>query len=187
MLKTLAGRLRWEKANNVLHVEIPARFAWTAIVLGACLGILFLAGTHVIQHVLEVKDHSPQPFYDLLGWSAFLCFCAGWFLWCLGGKTNLILTRTELILQRKVFGLVLSTRIFQTGTVEHLRYEPPEYTCDAESGYTPSRIKFDANGTTRSFATGISDDEAFALIDRMMEVYEFPVLLSLDYLNKIFP
>ena len=35
----------------------------------------------------------------------------------------------------------------------------------------------------RSFATGIADAEAFALIDKMIEIYPFPKERALEYLD----
>ena len=49
--------------------------------------------------------------------------------------------------------------------------------------YTASHISFESRDKTHSFGSGISDAEAFALIDKLLEVHPFSKERALEYLD----
>jgi hypothetical protein len=100
-------------------------------------------------------------------------------IWGLGGSTTLTLDYSTLNITRQLFGLRLNGFTCATNNVRNLRYAPAGH----GKRSTLSFIKFEMNDKTCSFAEGISDVEAFALIDKMLEVYKFPKDRALEYID----
>jgi len=82
----------------------------------------------------------------------------------------------EVKIQTRVFGVNLSTRTLQTNQINRMKFIPPSRFVTQRSVLNPnsSRIQFLVNDRPQSFAKGVSKDEARALIDKMLQVYEFP-------------
>lgn len=99
----------------------------------------------------------------------------GWLLWSLTGETAVTLNPAKMKIQRLVLGIEWDTRIFATCDVHNLRYiAPTSMWYRNEPDPNSSKIQFQENGKKRRFAGGITEKEACALIDRMLEVYKFP-------------
>lgn len=175
MRETLAGRLKWENTGYGIRVEIPARMGWGVLFLTMWLAGWLFAGSIAIREVLNGNDPSKFTLVWLAGWAIEAGVAAAALIWSIGGRTILTLAQGEMTIQRTVFGMEWDTRRFQTSHVMNVRYVAGYYSKghDGET-YHHSLIRFEADDKTRSFASGISGTEAFALIDKMLDVYEFP-------------
>jgi hypothetical protein len=67
--------------------------------------------------------------------------------------------------------------ISATSRLSGLRFVPSEYGISVGD---QSRVELRTDNATRSFGVGISEEEADALIAKMMEVYPFPEYLPTD-------
>jgi hypothetical protein len=183
LLEKLAGRLRWERTANGIRVEIPARLSWLALFLAGWLTFWLYGGVQAMKSLINGDKDSGFLMIWLVMWAIGACFVSATLIWSIGGKTTLTLDPLELNLQRTIFGLPWDTRVFRTSLVENLRYVPREYSSGFRGrGYNQSRIRFESEDKTRNFASGISDSEAIALINRMLDVYKFPRNRALDYI-----
>jgi hypothetical protein len=104
----------------------------------------------------------------------------GTILWSFFGQTILTLDSTALNVTQVLAGINLRSRSVPTNDVRNLRYRPVDRRgWKGMSGV----ICFESGERTHKFASGISDAEAFALIDKMLEVYSFPKERALEYLD----
>jgi len=185
MLEKLAGRLTWEQTGSGIRVGIPARLGWVSLFLTAWLTFWLYGGSKAIQAAMKGDSQSGFIYIWLVGWAGGVIFAGSSLLWSLGGRTTFTLNQTELEIERRVFGVVWGARIFPCSQVRNLRYMPPGTRSGFWSnGNSQSLIRFEADDKTRSFASGISDIEAFALIDKMLEVYPFPKQRALEYIGR---
>jgi hypothetical protein len=184
MLEKLNGRLMWERTpQGGIRVEIPARLDWAVVAMGFVVALWALLCMSLAPLGLLMRD---AP--GIAAWFFTLCFlalaCAALVLlaWNFKGKTTLTLDPAEMKLVRHVMGVEWNTRVFQTREVRNLRYLP-------SSGYKlgrtfiPSVFCFESGERTHAFASGATDIEAFALIDRMLGVHEFPRERAVDYIG----
>ena len=89
----------------------------------------------------------------------------------------IVLNQTSLEIQRWLFAFNLSRRSFPNSTIENLRYD--EWS-GGKAG-TQNGIRFESTGETFTFARQATHSDSWDLIDKMLEVYKFPMqnLLSL--------
>jgi hypothetical protein len=180
MLETLAGRLKWEHTGTGIRVEIPARLDWTTLFFVVWLAGWSVAGWHVILDALSKPNVQPFNLLWLVGWAAGECFVIASVVWSLAGNTTLMLDSSTLEINRRIAGIQLDRRSFATTSVHNLRYIPAANRGRRSYG---SQICFEADGKTRAFASKIEDAEAFALIDRLLDVYMFPKDRAMEYLD----
>jgi hypothetical protein len=182
MLETLAGRLKWERTAYGFRVSIPVRSSMAGLI-GSLAGIC-LAGAWIVYWSLK-EAHETGTTGSMSGamtrWVAIgalagsLCALARWLLRTRTARTVLTVDQTETRIQREIAGVCWSTRTFATCAISDLQYIPPPNIWSAEEPKTvESEIRFMADHKMHSFAAGIKESEAAALIDRMREVYDFP-------------
>lgn len=185
MLEKLAGRIRWKRTGQGILVEIPSPFGWRELFLAGWLVFWIGGGVYMIRKALNGEDPSSSHLLGLVGWAACACFFGGWLIWSIGGSTRVALSKAEMTIQRRVFGIASITRTFQTSRMENLRYIAPYYVNNGDgAGYTRSKVCITANGWSRTLASGISETEAAALIDRLTKVYDFPKSRSPQYVGR---
>ena len=117
----------------------------------------------------------------LAGWTGGEFFVSSAIIWALGGQTVLQLDPTVLQIEHSLFGIRLRSRSVSTTEVRNLRYTPAS---TKGRSSVASQIYFERGDKTLSFGSGISDAEAFALIDKMLTVYPFPKERALEYLES---
>ena len=184
MLEKLNGRLMWERTSQGgIRVEIPARLDWAVVAMGCVVALWALLCMSLAPLRLLMRD---AP--GIAAWFFALCFlalaCAALVLlaWNFKGKTTLTLDPVEMELVRHVLGIEWSARVFPTREVRNLRYLP-------SSGYKigrmyiPSVFCFESGEKTHTFASGATNVEAFALIEKMLDVYPFPRERAIDYIG----
>ncbi len=179
----LADRLRWEPTANGIQVSIPARLDWKILFFAVWLAMWTVAGNTTIRQFLNEIAESKSDWFValwLLGWAAGECFVTVAIVWALGGKTLLRLDPATMTIEHQLFGIRLISRSLATAEVRNLRF-----TQAVRKGrsYTASHISFESGDKTRTFGSGISDAEAFALIDKMLGVYPFRKERALEYLD----
>ncbi len=182
MLERLAGRLRWERSDQALRIEIPARWGWQAI-----FAAVILAGGAFVASELEWTIPSDGTRFWLGVLSTVVvgvgvCFVAAWILWSFTGRTIVSVNQNEMKIQRKVLGFEWDTRRFATFDVRNLRYLPPTeiWAFRTDTDPNTSRIQFQAKNKTVRFAGGITEKEACVLFDRLEEICKFPKDSELD-------
>jgi len=189
MLETLAGRLTWERNGSGIQVEIPAQAGWSLAFLFLWLIAWGGIGGTMVFRAFADDDLSTFMLVWSIAWAAGVVVGLGAIVWGISGRTTLFLNQSEMKIQRRVMGFEWDTRSFPTNHVANLRFIPAYWSSGGAGSndgrtYNPSQMRFEADGKTRTFASGLSDVEAFALIDRMLEVYEFPKDRALDYIGK---
>ncbi len=180
MLETLAGRLRWENTGSGIYVEIPARLDWTLAFF-----IIWLAGWSFGGWDVGLQTFSKPnpPIFDLLwlaAWAVGECVVITSVVWSLGGRSFLALDPSSFQFTHRMCGNQLSRKTFATANVRNLRHVPASHRGRQSTG---GKISFEADGKTHSFASRLKDAEAFALIDKMLDVYKFPKDRALEYMS----
>ncbi|MGA3345529.1 MAG: hypothetical protein ABSC76_11735 [Terracidiphilus sp.] len=173
MLERLAGRLKWERTSDGIRVVIPERFNWIALGKGLWEPCFYMLIFFLVEPVIR------SPHEAGLGWNGWLAMCAMFFaLWFLGSlfpeKIILTLNRSMMIIQRRSFGIKRSTSKYSTDSLNNLRFVSASNREEIRNEYRQSEIQIDQGLKTHPFAEGIAETEARALIEKMMEVYNFP-------------
>ncbi len=172
MLEPLAGRLTWEKTGEGIRVEIPERKSWTILTFVLWIILWCGAGWLLIYKTHNAQDHSQAQMFWLVIWIAIVLQPIAAVLWTLYGSTLLILDTNRLQIAKRIMGLRLSVRNFANADVRSLRFVPSIMRVITTS---PSGIWFLENNKLRQFAPAIAEIEALALIDKMLQVYKFPI------------
>jgi hypothetical protein len=108
------------------------------------------------------------------------CFAICWLIWTFTNETILTLDAAELKLQRRAMGIELFTESYPTMSVRNVNYVPPTRSWASQDDTDPktSKIQFQAGFLTRTFASGVTEAEAKALIAGMQGIYKFPNYLE---------
>lgn len=172
MLEKLAGRLQWERLGEGIRVVIPVRVPWLTAILGIWLFIFPINAVELFnKHRGFTGPASFVQFWVVLGICLILSVL--WFSMIFTTQQVLTLNPAEMTFQVRMLGIGVRKRTYATSRLHCLRFGPSEYgnylTMDMMS-----RIQIDRDGKTRNFAFGITEQEADALIEKMMEVYKFP-------------
>jgi hypothetical protein len=182
MLEKLAGRLKWEHADQGIRIEIPASWSWLAVSAAAVV-----AGGALEAWQPQWSIPSDESRFRLGVLSAAIvaagaCAIMAWACWSFTGRTIVTVNPHELKIQRRVLGIEWDTRRFATSDVRNLRYLPPKeiWVLRTDTDPSTSKIQFQASGKTIRFASGITEREACALFDHMEDIYKFPRDSELD-------
>lgn len=187
MLERLAGRLKWEHADQGLRIEIPARWGWRAISVA-----VLLAGGALAASELEWTIPSDEALFRLGVLSAVVvgvgvCFMVAWISWSFTGRTIVSVNQSEMKIQRKVLGFEWDIRRYATFEVRNLRYLPPTeiWAFRTDTDPNTSKIQFQAKNKTVQFAGGITEKEACAVFDRLETICKFPKDSKLDQVRAM--
>ncbi len=167
MLESLVGRLKWERTENGIRVEIPDPASSAEF-----LGIIIAAALPVVVCGLFGGFNGPTR-----GWVLAIVGAVGLLLVAphgmglVGRKRLVILTSAALtvtILQR-----CAESRTQLTYTVWNLRSNPRVSLTGKEH---PEQIQVEIDSTSGTWTIGsrLTEAEAAALISKMMEVFVFP-------------
>jgi hypothetical protein len=180
MYETLEGRITFEKTDHGIRIAIPVRRGPFAAIYGPLVAIWLILATIRYWNLLA-GPHVEDANFDLqqiaigiyvVGFLYFVC----WLAWTMTGKTVITLYPPQVKIDTCVFGLAVISRTFQTSEINRFRFVPHKRVITQRSVLDPnsSRIRFEANNRSENFAKGVTEDEARALIDKMLQVYEFP-------------
>jgi hypothetical protein len=183
LFETLAGRIKWEQTASGIRVEIPTRKDWSAILAVLVIEFWALRGLVLVPLRLFVQGQTyATQWVALLGFAAVASLGVIWLSWSFFGKSRLDLDQIEFKVVRQILGIHLDTRAFRTREVRNLRYLPhSEFRIF--KGYIPGVFCFEADAKTHRFGSGVTDVEAFALINEMLDVYEFPLERAVHYIG----
>ena len=180
MYETLEGRVMFEKTDRGLRIAVPVRRGPFAAVYGP-LVVIWLALATVRYWRLLAGPHPEDINFKLqmvaIGvYVVGFIFFAIWLAWTTSGQTVITMNPPEVKIQTRVFGVDLTSRTFQTHQINRMRFIPHTRVVTQRSVINPnsSYIRFEANNRRQRFAKGVSAEEARALIDKMLQVYEFP-------------
>jgi hypothetical protein len=180
MLETLAGRLKWEETSEGIVVSVPVRRGVSAPLYGPLVAIWLIYAAVHYWNLLGTPHRDYNEFtlqvIAIAIYAFGFCFAVFWLTWIFTAETILTLTPSEMKIQRRVAGIVLTTQSFETRHVRNLKYIPPSRFWALE-GYTDpgtANMQFKVGNETHSFGKGITEAEARALAARMLKVYEFP-------------
>ncbi|MGO9339697.1 MAG: hypothetical protein ACLPY1_19530 [Terracidiphilus sp.] len=180
MYETLEGRITFEKGDRGIRIAIPVRRGPFAAIYGPLIVIWLILATVRYWNLLS-GPHPEDTNFSLqqiaigiyaVGFLYFVC----WLAWTTTGKTVVTLNPPKVKIQSCVFGVPLVSRTFHTSEIHRMRFIPHKRLITQKSVVDPnsSRIRFEANNRSESFAKGVTEEEARALIDKMLQVYEFP-------------
>jgi hypothetical protein len=183
LFETLAGRVRWERTVSGIRVEIPTRKDWTAILAVAAIEFWSVRGlTIALSHLFASGWGNGAQWIAMLGFIGVASLGFIWLMWGFAGKSRLELDQIQLKIVRQILGFQLDTRTFRTLEVRNLRYLPhSEFR--VFKGFIPGVFCFEAHYGTHRFGSGVTDIEAFALINEMLDVYEFPLERAVHYIG----
>jgi len=180
MLETLEGRIKWERTAQGIHVSIPVRRGpTTAGYIVLVIVWLTIASVHYWHLFSAPTFNSPSMTYQLIAVCiyviGFLIFL-GWLAWTVTGETVLDLDASEMKIQQRTLGIEVASRSFRTREVHSFNYVRPRqfWALRADTDPSSSRIRFTVKGKYYYFAKGVSQAEAYALVERMIEIHRFP-------------
>ncbi|MGA3370408.1 MAG: hypothetical protein ABSC48_01470 [Terracidiphilus sp.] len=172
MLETLAGRLKWERTGDGIRVVIPVRVDWFSAMTGISLWMLPYSTLWVVTQFIHLSTRTSLALSSIAVWIG-ACLVILWYTMIFTIKHVLTLNPAEMTIQMRFFGIRVRQRTIATSRFHNLRYAASEYG-DWASLNSMRRIEIDRDSKTRKFAFGITEKEADALIEKMMEVYNFP-------------
>jgi len=179
MLTTLEGRLLWEKSRDGFLVVIPSRRSLTTILYGPVVGIwLFFAAVHY-RHWMDAPREPgsgiPLQFIAVALYALGFCFAICWLIWAFTNETILTVNSAEFTIQRRALGIEMATRSYRLEEVQNLKFVHPTKWWASENETDPktSSIQFRSHNLTYTFAEGVTQAEAFALMQKMMEIHRF--------------
>jgi hypothetical protein len=180
MLEKLEGRLKWDRTPEGILISIPVRRgASTAGYAALVLIWLTIASIHYWHLFTGPRLDAPGELYQLIaiaiyiiGFMIFIC----WITWTATGETILFLDAKDMKIQQRILGIELASRSFPTRDVHSFNYVRPKqfWALRANTDPSSSRIRFTVHGKYHYFARGVSEAEAFALVERMVEIHRFP-------------
>lgn len=189
MLQQLAGRLMWERTPNGIRVAIPTRRGAVTILYGPLVGMWLVAVSVHYWNVLETPHGEGNEFMlQLMAVAVYalgFCFAICWLIWTFTNETILTLDEAEMKLQRRAMGIELFTESYPTVSVRNVIFIPPTRSWASQDDTDPktSKIQFQAGSLTRTFASGVTEAEAKALIAGMQGIYKFPNFLESHGVN----
>ncbi len=173
--RELTRSLTWKQEGESTCATIPSRRGPFAVIY-ALLVAIWVAAASLRYWRLFASPHGNGADFTLqfiaagvyiVGFFYFIW----WFASTFTGETVLTLNPTTMTIQRRVLGIELYTRSFQTNKIYRVAYVGPDRKAKIKSvaGLNSSRIKFHTDKKTHSFAIGILEAEARVLIEQMLK------------------
>lgn len=158
-----------------IRIAIPQKVNVRALRLAFLPAVLVIsalgAALGVVQIVLS-KHHG------WAGWSDLICVGLGLIsaeiLILFTRRTTLTLTSEILVLEKRAGVYKKTTQKFLTEHLHDLQFVKWEPGVDVRNNWNQNEIQFERDGLIHSFAAGISEPEANALINYMMRIFPFP-------------
>lgn len=188
MLERLAGRIKWERMDDGIRVEMPGTMDRRNIPYSLLRIVLIASLYFILASLLDwwnpFNDSHRIPMRWVMLISAALVYGVSECVRVSRSKTVLTLTPSHLAADESRSPATGSREIrtFKTASLNHLRFVrySPETKIRSLPGMPvridlrQNEIQFDRDFITYAFGTGITQEEANALIARMMEIYPFP-------------
>lgn len=182
MLETLTGRLKWERRGDGIRVVIPARLSWGVIrrllgdlggyVLGF-LSIFVIAGFVAYFRGLSFRSYLVSEGAHSLYFVSLGC-CTGLILAKivprLFGETFVLLSPIQIAVEWNA-RIWRSKEVFPTAVLHSFRFVERSSEIPVQNKIGQNEIHLGQTPWTRSFAEGVTREEAEALNAKMMEFY----------------
>jgi hypothetical protein len=181
MLEELGGRLSWEQKPGGIVVHIPSRRGSLFMLFGPVVGVWLMLAAARYSFAVG-PNSSPEDAESALIWliiSGFgvsFCILLAWAAWAFTSESMLTLDETTMKIQNRVLGIEITTNSFPTAEANNFRFIPPGGYSRGKNMADPrtSKIQFKVGSKTYAFARGVTQPEAFVLMERMRETYNFP-------------
>jgi len=172
MLESLAGRLKWERIDDGIRVEMP-----DSVPFAEFLGTAFVAGLPFIVYGLLRIFIEPAR-----GWVLAVLGAVGLLL-ALPHGMELVERKRLVILTSDALTVTTSDRCAESRTelihrVRNLRSNP-RVSLTGNEYPDQIQVEIDGFGGTWTIGSRLTEAEAAALISKMMEVYAFPEWLPM--------
>jgi hypothetical protein len=167
MLETLAGRLKWERTEDGIRVEMPEPASFADI-----FAIVFVTGLPFVIYGLFGGFDDPARSWTLALVGAVVLFLAitlGTEL--VGRKRLIILTSVDLTVTNT--HPCAKSRTQLTYTIWNLRSNP-RVTLTGKEYPEQIQVEIDSTSGTWTIGSRLTEAEAAALISKMMKVSVFP-------------
>jgi hypothetical protein len=167
MLEILSGRLKWERTEDGIRVEMPEPALFAEF-----LGIAIASGLPLFVYGLFGGFHRPAQSWGL----AIVCALA--LLLALPNVVELVKRKKLVILTSASLTVTTSHpcaegRTQLTYTVWNLRSNP-RISLMGNEHPEQNQVEIDSTSGTWTIGSRLTEAEAAALISKMMEVYVFP-------------
>jgi hypothetical protein len=168
MLETLAGRLKWERTEDGIYVEIPYPALFTDFLGNAIVAAL----PFMVYGLIGVFDGAVQSWNFTLVCAVSLLIATMLGMELVRRKSLVILTTSALTVTTSHPCEAGRTQL--TYTVWNLRSNPRVSLMGSEY---PDQFQVEIDSTSGIWTIGsrLTKAEAAALISKMMEVFAFPV------------
>jgi len=173
--------LKVKSAPGSLRARVRPRINW--LILLSTFLVLFIiygAGLSPAWARLEATQHAGGniggPTLSLLVLSVMAIGSIYAIAKMLFSSEIVVLNQTTLEVQRLLPSFSLSDRSFPNSTIENLRYD--EW-AGGRAGMQ-NGIRFECAGETVTFARQATHSDSWDLIDKMLEIYKFPMQDSAD-------
>jgi hypothetical protein len=185
MLGATAGKLKWEPNDQGIRVELRAPLDWPHIRWEIASSFLVVLVIYLIFSVEAGIRHGTYGAFTheaithrwFLATFAPLYVAAG--IWnILVRRTILTLTPSEMTLNKGIRETSRNTRVFANGRLHNLRFCASRVERTAEYERVEDSILCDVEGRTIAIMSGIAEEEATTLIEKMMAIYKFSKCLE---------
>ena len=181
MLDKLEGRLKWERTpQGGMVVSIPVRRGPSTIGYAVLVLVwVSIASIHYWHLFTVPKLDAEQQIYEVIAVTLYILgflFFVVYLAWTVTGETILTLDPSEMKIQVKVLGIDIRSETYRTRDVHSFNFVRPKafWALRADTDPSSSRIRFTVGGKYHYFGRGVSESEAFALVERMVDVHRFP-------------
>jgi|HubBroStandDraft_5_1064220.scaffolds.fasta_scaffold47817_2 hypothetical protein len=180
MYVKLAGRVTFEQNDDGLRIAIPVR-PGPFVAIYAPL-VLFWVGLATAYYWKVLVGPHPEDLNFDLQQIAIAIYVAGflfflwWMAWTMAGDTHLILSPPQVKIQNRIFGIPLVSDTYRADQIHRIHFVPHKRIKTQRAIFNPnsSCIRFEVKGRSEIMAKGVTEEEARVLIDKMLQVYQFP-------------
>ncbi len=172
MLEKLEGRLKWERTGQGIRVELPAPLDWPNIRLTAFQWVFMWFLIHL---AIWIQDRFHETLFDIwLSLISLAFFLAGGIWAILRRRTILTLTPNEMTLNYGILEIGLNRRVFANSRLHDLYYSRPWKGPAGERQPGKIYLRGGVGNRIITIMSGVTEEEATTLIERMMAIYKFP-------------
>ena len=181
MLEELEGRLSWEQTPSGMVVHIPSRRGSMFMLFGPVIGVwlMFAAARFSVQvgpNTTPEDARSALAWLIVSGFGVSFCILLAWAAWAFTSESMLSMDQTNIKIQNRVLGIEIMTKTFPLVDAHAFRFIPPGGYASGSKVVDPrtSKIQFKVGPKQYTFARGVTELEAFVLMERMHDFYKVP-------------
>jgi len=180
MLEELEGRLSWEQKPDGMVVHIPSRRGSLFMLFGPVAGVwlMFAAARYSVAvgpNATPEEAQSALIWLIISGFGVSFCIFLAWAAWAFTSESMLTLDEKTIKIQSRVLGIEVVTNSFPIAEAHAFRFIPPGGYSRSKNIADPrtSKIQFKVGSKNYAFARGVTELEAFVLMERMQDFHTF--------------